>query len=119
MIWLCVATDGEHSRDTPSIQLFPHHPTEGDMTMTEDQDRDSRVADFARRSLASLTPERRAECDLLASAELGMRLRRSEQYPDWCELLYGGAVVGLSSWAWLNDGDATRPSDGPVGYDGT
>jgi hypothetical protein len=83
--------------------------------MTEDTERDSRVADFARRSLASLTPERRAECDLLASAgELGMRLFPSEQYPDWCELVYGGAVVGLTTWKWLNDGDDTRPSVGPV-----
>jgi hypothetical protein len=87
--------------------------------MTEDQDRDSRVADFARRALASLTPEKRQECELLASAgERGMKLFPSAQYyPDWCELVYGGAVVGLTTWKWLLDGDATRPSVGPHGYD--
>ena len=79
---------------------------------------DARVRDFAERALASLTPERRSECDLLASAgELGMRLFPSEQYPEWVELVYGGVVVGLTTWKWLNDGDDTRPSVGPGGYD--
>ena len=79
---------------------------------------DARVRDFAERALASLTPERRSECDLLASAgELGMRLFPSEQYPEWVELVYGCVVVGLTTWKWLNDGDDTRPSVGPGGYD--
>ena len=87
--------------------------------MTEDQDRDSRVADFARRSLASLTPEKRQECELLASAgEPGMRVFPSEQYPEWCELVWGGQVVGVTTWKWLSDGDDTRPSVGPTEYDG-
>ena len=86
--------------------------------MTDGQEFDARVRDFAERSLASLTPERRAECDLLASAdEPGMRIFPSEQYPDWVELVYGGAVVGLTTWAWLNKGVSAPPSVGPAGYD--
>ena len=82
-------------------------------------DVEERVLDFAERALASLTPERRAECDLIASAgELGMRVFPSEQYPEMVELVYGGAVVGLTTWRWLNDGVATAPSVGPGEYDG-
>jgi hypothetical protein len=79
---------------------------------------EERVRDFAERALASLTPERRSECDLIASAgELGMRIFPSEQYPEMVELVYGGAVVGLTTWRWLNDGVATAPSAGPGEYD--
>jgi hypothetical protein len=82
--------------------------------MTNGPEFDARVRDFAERALASLTPERRQECDLLASAgELGMKLFPPEQYPEMVELLYGGAVVGLTTWSWLNDGVAP-PSVGPV-----
>ena len=87
--------------------------------MTEDTERDARVRDFAERSLASLTPERRAECELLASAgEEGCRIFPSAQFPEWCELIWGGAVIGLTSWKWLNDGDDTPPSVSPTGYHG-
>jgi hypothetical protein len=83
--------------------------------MTNGPEFDTRVRDFAERALASLTPERRQECDLLASAgELGMRIFPSQQYPEMVELVYGGAVVGLTTWKWLNDGDDTPPSVGPV-----
>lgn len=85
--------------------------------MTDGQEFDARVRDFAERALASLTPARLAECELLASAdEPGMRIFPSEQYPEWVELVYGGAVVGLTTWAWLNDGVATPPSVGPGEY---
>ena len=85
--------------------------------MTNGPEFDARVRDFAERSLASLTPERRAECELLASAgEEGCRIFPSAQFPEWCELIWGGAVIGLTSWKWLNDGDDTPPSVGPVGY---
>jgi hypothetical protein len=87
--------------------------------MTNGPEFDARVRDFAERSLASLTPERRAECELLASAgEEGCRIFPSEQYPEMVELVYGGAVVGLTTWKWLNDGDDTRPSVSPTEYDG-
>jgi hypothetical protein len=79
---------------------------------------EERVRDFAERSLASLAPQKRAECELLASAgEPGMKLFPSEQYPEMVELVYGGAVVGLTTWRWLNDGVATAPSVGPGEYD--
>lgn len=85
--------------------------------MTNGPEFDTRVRDFAERSLASLTPEKRQECELLASAgELGMRVFPSEQYPDWCELIWGGQVVGLTTWKWLNDGGVSSPSVGPIGY---
>jgi len=86
--------------------------------MTEEQDRDDRVADFARRTLASLTPERRAELELFADAEPGMRICPSQQYPEWVELIYGGEVVGLTTWKWLNEGDDTQPNVTPDGYNG-
>jgi hypothetical protein len=80
---------------------------------------EERVRDFAERSLASLTPERRAECELLASAgEEGCRIFPSAQFPEWCELIWGGAVIGLTSWKWLTDGDDTRPDVTPDGYNG-
>jgi hypothetical protein len=83
--------------------------------MTNGPEFDARVRDFAERALASLTPERRAECELLAQVEPGMRIFPSEQYPEWVELVYGGVAVGLTTWAYLNDGVATPPSDGPDG----
>ena len=85
--------------------------------MTHGPEFDARVRDFAERALASLTPERRSECDLLASAgELGMRLFPSASNPELVELVYGGAVVGLTTWAWLLDGVATPPSVSPGEY---
>jgi hypothetical protein len=79
---------------------------------------EERVRDFAVRSLASLSPQKRAECELLASAgELGMKLFPSTQYPEMVELIYGGAVVGLTTWRWLNDGVSLPPSVGPGEYD--
>ena len=82
--------------------------------MVDGQKFDARVRDFAERSLASLTPEQRAECELFAAAgEPGMRIFPSKQYPEWCELIWGGVVVGLTSWKWLNEGDDTRPLVSP------
>ena len=81
--------------------------------MTEDQERDERVKEFTSGALAALTDERRAECELLASAgELGMRLRPCEDDPDVAELLWGGAVVGVTTWTWLDTGN-TPPAVGP------
>ena len=77
---------------------------------------DERVKSFAEKTLASLTPERRAELEMFADVEPGMRLRPAVRYPEWVELIYGGEVIGLTSWAWLNDGVSTPPSDGPAGY---
>ena len=87
--------------------------------MVDGQKFDARVRDFAERSLASLTSEQRAECELFAAAgEPGMRIFPSAQFPEWCELIWGGVVVGLTSWKWLNEGDDTRPSVTPDGYNG-
>ena len=86
--------------------------------MTNGLEFDARVKSFTHRCYASLTPEKRAECELLASAgELGMRVFPSEQYPDWCELIWGGQVIGLTTWAWLADGDDSLPSVSPIEYD--
>ena len=85
--------------------------------MVDGQKFDARVRDFAERSLASLTPERRAECELfVAAGEPGMRIFPSKRYPEWCELIWGGVVVGLTSWKWLNEGDDTQPDVGPPEY---
>lgn len=76
------------------------------MTDNDDAEVDARVKAFTTGALAALTPEHRAECELLASAgELGMRLRPAEDDPEVVELLWGGAVVGRSTWRWLNTGE--------------
>jgi len=54
---------------------------------------------------------------LATGSQESMRIFPSEQYPDWVELVYGGAVVGLTTWAWLNKGVSAPPSVGPAGYD--
>ncbi|HEY5182503.1 MAG TPA: hypothetical protein VIJ07_22485 [Dermatophilaceae bacterium] len=87
--------------------------------MTNGPEFDARVKDFAERSIRSLTPEKRQECELLAAAgEPGLRVFPSARYLDWCELIWGGQVIGLTSWRWLAEGDDSMPFDGPEGYDG-
>ncbi len=76
---------------------------------------EERVKLFADGALAALTDERRAECEFLAVLEPGMRLRRSEMYPDQVELLWAGLLVGVTTWHWLNTG-APPKSDGAGGY---
>ena len=77
---------------------------------------EERVKLFAEGALAALTDERRWECELLAVLEPGMRLRRSEMYPDQVELLWAGLLVGVTTWHWLNTGEAP-PSVGQGEYD--
>jgi hypothetical protein len=80
--------------------------------MTGDEELDDRVQQLAQGALAALSPERRAECELMASAgELGMRLRQCVDDPQVVELLYGGAVIALTTWAWLS-GDASPVTPG-------
>ncbi|NEN06334.1 hypothetical protein G3T36_10645 [Diaminobutyricibacter tongyongensis] len=68
-------------------------------------DVDRRVQEFAKGCLDALTPERRAECEVLSVLDEGMRLRPAEDDPDVVELLWGGAVIGVTTWAWLNTGE--------------
>jgi len=84
--------------------------------MTNGPEFDARIKLFTEGALAALTPERRAECELLAVLEPGMSLRASEMYPDQVELLWAGLLVGVTTWAWLNTGEAP-PSVGPGEYD--
>jgi hypothetical protein len=63
---------------------------------------EDRIGAFAQGCLDALTPDRRAECDLLAGIDRGMRLRPAEDDPHAVELLYGGAVIGVTTWDWLN-----------------
>lgn len=47
------------------------------------------------------------------AGELGMRFRPCEDYPDQVELVWGGAVIGVTTWRWLKTGDvADSPQDG-------
>ena len=68
-------------------------------------DPDTRIREFAAGALSALTEAQRAECELLAELEPGMRLRPVEDDPAALELLWGGAVIGMTTWSWLNDGD--------------
>jgi len=74
------------------------------MTMT-DNATDTRIREFTAGALAALTDAQRAECELFADAEPGMRLRQSDEHPDIAELMYGGAVIGSTTWTWLNTGE--------------
>lgn len=76
---------------------------------------EERVKLFAEGALAELTDERRAECELLSDLERGLRLRPSDDDPDLVELLWAGAVIGMTTWTWLNTGEAP-PSVGLGGY---
>jgi hypothetical protein len=68
-------------------------------------DTDTRIREFTAGALEALTDERRAECMLLAELDRGMRLRPSEDDPEALELLWGGAVIGVTTWSWLNGDD--------------
>jgi hypothetical protein len=75
-------------------------------------DVEERVKAFAEGAVAALTPERRAECELIATLDRGLRLRPSELYPDQVELMWAGLMIGVTTWAWLNTG-APPTSVGP------
>ena len=64
-------------------------------------DPNARLQEFTDGCLAALTDEQFAECQLLAGLESGVRLRTSGDDPGHVELLWGGAVIGLTTWAWL------------------
>jgi hypothetical protein len=85
--------------------------------MTDGPEFDARVRAFTTGAVAALTDERRAECELMASLERGLRLRPREDDPDVVELLWGGAVIAMTTWTWLNTG-ASPESVGSGGYDG-
>ena len=70
---------------------------------------------FAEGALAALTVERRAECELLSVLERGLRLRPCDDDPDLAELLWAGAVIGMTTWHWLNTGESP-PNVGLGGY---
>jgi len=72
---------------------------------------EERLKEFTTGALAALTEERRAECELLADVEPGMRLRPCEDDPEAVELLWAGAVIGMTTWSWLNTGTAPSQSD--------
>lgn len=76
---------------------------------------EERVKLFAAGALAALTDKRRAECELLSDLERGLRLRPCEDAPDIVELLWAGAVIGMTTWHWLNTGESS-PNVGPGGY---
>jgi hypothetical protein len=80
--------------------------------MTEDQELDDRVREFTLGALAALSDEQYAECVLLADLERGLRLCPSVEYPDQVELVWGGAVIGLTTWAWLNTGNPRSVVEG-------
>ncbi|CAN5516059.1 hypothetical protein BH10ACT6_BH10ACT6_01220 [soil metagenome] len=65
---------------------------------------DERIREFTVGALAALTDEQRAECELLANLEPGMRLRPAAD--DTVELLWGGAVIAITTMPWLNGEDA-------------
>ena len=67
---------------------------------------ETRIREFANGALNALTDSQRAECSLLADIEPGMRLRPAVDDPATVELLWGGAVIGITTWAWLNTGEA-------------
>lgn len=58
---------------------------------------DERVREFTAGALAALSEDQRAECELLAQFEPGMRLRTCEDDPALVELVWGGAVVALTT----------------------
>jgi hypothetical protein len=67
-------------------------------------DVEERVKAFAESAVAALSDARRAECELMATLDQGLRLRPSEMYPDQCELMWAGRMIGVTTWAWLNTG---------------
>jgi hypothetical protein len=95
---------------------LPSSPVQTEGTTMNDNAVEERVKLFAEGALAALTDERRAECELLAVLEPGMRLRPSEMYPDQVELVWAGLLVGVTTWSWLNTGEAP-PSVSPTEYD--
>ena len=84
--------------------------------MTDGHEFDARIEEFTTGALAALSEDRRAECELLAVLDPGMRFRPVEGDPDIVELLWGGAVIGMTTWAWLNTGESPAPV-GPGAYD--
>jgi hypothetical protein len=79
-------------------------------------DVEERVKAFAEGALAALSDERRAECELIATLDRGLRLRPSEMYPGQVELMRAGRMIGVTTWAWLNTG-APPTSVSPGAYD--
>ena len=79
--------------------------------MTEDLLLEARLAAFAAGALLALPEELRKECETLADLEPGMKIRRSEMYPDQVELWWVGRLVGVTTWSWLNTVVAPSHSD--------
>jgi hypothetical protein len=75
------------------------------MMMTAGPELDARIREFTTGALAALTDERYAECVLLSDLECGLRLRPCEDDPNIVELLWAGAVIGMTTWTWLNTGE--------------
>lgn len=65
---------------------------------------DTRIREFTTGALNALADDQRTECALLADIEPGMRLRQADDDPTTVELLWAGAVIGKTSWTWLNTG---------------
>ena len=80
--------------------------------MTDGPEFDARIKEFTTGALAALSDERRAECELMATLDRGLRLRPCEGDPDVVELLWAGAVIGMTTWRWLNTGNPAPVVEG-------